>query len=72
MANQVPIGVRTGWLPSLARNNRVASRICVSLALGDIDGLAFVKLTGRDVVRHRIVSDIVDAYERDSAAKGQA
>ena len=26
---------------------------------------------GRDVVRHRIVSDIVDAYERDSAAKGQ-
>ncbi|MEZ5176856.1 MAG: PhoH family protein [Acidimicrobiales bacterium] len=40
--------------------------------LGGIDGLAFVKLTGRDVVRHRIVSDIVDAYERDSAAKGRS
>ena len=32
--------------------------------LGGIDGLAFVRLTSRDVVRHRIVQDIVDAYER--------
>ncbi len=32
--------------------------------LGGIEGLAFVRLTGRDVVRHRIVADIVDAYER--------
>ncbi|MEY2459516.1 MAG: phosphate starvation-inducible protein PhoH [Acidimicrobiaceae bacterium] len=32
--------------------------------LADIDGLAFVRLTSRDVVRHRIVQDIVDAYER--------
>jgi len=32
--------------------------------LGGIDGIAFVRLTGRDVVRHRIVQDIVDAYER--------
>ena len=29
-----------------------------------IDGLAFVHLTGADVVRHRIVADIVAAYER--------
>ena len=35
--------------------------------LGGIDGLGFVRLTGRDVVRHRIVADIVDAYERDAA-----
>ncbi len=34
--------------------------------LGDIDGLAFVRLTSRDVVRHRIVQDIVDAYERSA------
>jgi phosphate starvation-inducible PhoH-like protein len=33
-----------------------------------IDGLAFVHLSGRDVVRHRIVADIVDAYERDAVA----
>ena len=32
--------------------------------LGGIDGLAFVRLTQRDVVRHRIVQDIVTAYER--------
>ncbi|WP_421119676.1 PhoH family protein [Aquihabitans daechungensis] len=36
--------------------------------LGGIDGLTFVRLTGRDVVRHRIVGDIVDAYERDAVA----
>ncbi len=30
--------------------------------LDGIDGLAFVELGSRDVVRHRIVADIVDAY----------
>lgn len=34
--------------------------------LGGIDGIGFVRLTGRDVVRHRIVQDIVDAYEKAS------
>jgi phosphate starvation-inducible PhoH-like protein len=34
--------------------------------LGDIDGLSFVRLSSRDVVRHRIVADIVNAYERAS------
>ena len=37
--------------------------------LHGIDGLAFVRLTGRDVVRHRIVADIVDAYERDAVER---
>jgi len=32
--------------------------------LAGIDGLAFVKLTGSDVVRHKIVADIVAAYEK--------
>ncbi len=32
--------------------------------LEGIDGLAFVHLGSRDVVRHRIVADIVNAYER--------
>ncbi len=32
--------------------------------LKGIDGLDFVRLTQRDVVRHRIVQDIVTAYER--------
>jgi phosphate starvation-inducible protein PhoH and related proteins len=36
--------------------------------LQDIDGISFVHLGSRDVVRHRIVQDIVDAYERAQAA----
>ena len=35
--------------------------------LGGIDGLAFVQLTRRDVVRHKIVQDIVTAYEKAQA-----
>jgi phosphate starvation-inducible PhoH-like protein len=41
--------------------------------LGDIAGLNFVHLSSRDVVRHRIVQDIVNAYEKvssDAAAGG--
>jgi phosphate starvation-inducible PhoH-like protein len=34
--------------------------------LSGIDGLAWVRLDQRDVVRHRIVQDIVNAYERAS------
>ena len=33
--------------------------------LEGIEGLVFVELNSRDVVRHRIVQDIVDAYERN-------
>jgi phosphate starvation-inducible PhoH-like protein len=33
--------------------------------LDGIDGLAFVELGSADVVRHKIVQDIVDAYARD-------
>ena len=32
--------------------------------LAGIEGLAFVRLSGADVVRHRIVADIVAAYEQ--------
>ena len=35
--------------------------------LSGIDGLGFVHLGSRDVVRHRIVQDIVDAYDRASS-----
>ncbi len=37
--------------------------------LSDIDGLAWVKLTAGDVVRHRIVQDIVTAYEAAAERK---
>jgi phosphate starvation-inducible PhoH-like protein len=32
--------------------------------LGDVDDIRFVYLTSKDVVRHRLVGEIVDAYER--------
>lgn len=32
--------------------------------LGEIEGIAFINLTRHDIVRHRIVSDIVAAYEK--------
>ena len=35
--------------------------------LSGIEGLGFVRLGSRDVVRHRIVADIVNAYERADA-----
>ncbi|MCH1512355.1 MAG: PhoH family protein [Acidimicrobiales bacterium] len=34
--------------------------------LGDIDGISFINLTSKDIVRHRIVQAIVDAYETRS------
>ena len=37
--------------------------------LAGIDGLSWVHLTSGDVVRHRIVQDIVDAYERAHPAE---
>jgi phosphate starvation-inducible PhoH-like protein len=37
--------------------------------LEGIPGLAFVDLTSRDVVRHRIVGDIVDAYHRHEESR---
>ncbi|MGH9037584.1 MAG: PhoH family protein, partial [Acidimicrobiia bacterium] len=37
--------------------------LAVRSFLEGIPGLAFVDLTSADVVRHRIVQDIVDAYE---------
>jgi len=40
--------------------------------LGDIDGVGFVELTSRDVVRHRIVQDIVNAYENAGARSAAA
>jgi phosphate starvation-inducible protein PhoH and related proteins len=38
--------------------------------LDGIPGLSFVELSGRDVVRHRIVADIVDAYARHEEHPG--
>lgn len=40
--------------------------------LGNVDGIAFVNLDKSDIVRHRLVSHIVAAYEKESQRKKQA
>jgi phosphate starvation-inducible protein PhoH and related proteins len=40
--------------------------------LKGIEGIAFVRLTSRDVVRHRIVADIVSAYDAYESANNVA
>ena len=37
--------------------------------LGDISGIRFVRLGIRDIVRHRLVRDIVNAYQKESAGQ---
>ena len=39
--------------------------------LGNVDGIAFVNLDKSDIVRHRLVSQIVAAYEKESQRKKQ-
>ncbi len=54
-------------LPGGARSGlRAASEI-----LTDVDDIHFAQLTSSDVVRHRLVSEIVDAYERFESTNNQ-
>ena len=39
----------------------------IEKVLQGIEGLSFVRLGARDVVRHRIVQDIVEAYDRNTS-----
>ena len=43
--------------------------LAVRDVLGNVDGLVFVDLSGADVVRHRIVQDIVDAYAQHESTQ---
>lgn len=43
----------------------------VEQVLGGVDDIAFCRLSPRDVVRHRLVSDIVEAYGRWEVGPGQ-
>jgi phosphate starvation-inducible PhoH-like protein len=40
------------------------------LRLRDIEGISVVELTGRDIVRHRLVQDIVNAYDDSPSRLG--
>ena len=45
-------------------NDRRSGLKVVRQILHDIPGVAFIELSARDVVRHRIVASIVEAYAR--------
>jgi phosphate starvation-inducible PhoH-like protein len=55
----------------LPADKRSGLRVVRKILQG-IDGVGFIELTGRDVVRHRIVQEIVEAYDRydESQVKG--
>ena len=37
--------------------------------LRDVKGIGFVDLTSKDVIRHKLVKNIIEAYDKDAAAK---
>jgi phosphate starvation-inducible protein PhoH and related proteins len=43
----------------------------IEAILGGVEDISFVRLTDRDVVRHKIVADIVSAYERHDTANAK-
>jgi phosphate starvation-inducible protein PhoH and related proteins len=49
----------------LPRNQRSGLKEAIRI-LGDVKGIGFVELSERDVVRHRLVRDIIEAYHRES------
>jgi phosphate starvation-inducible PhoH-like protein len=56
--------VITGDVTQVDLAGRKSGLTGLEAILQGIDGIAWIRLSGRDVVRHRIVQDIVDAYER--------
>jgi phosphate starvation-inducible PhoH-like protein len=56
--------VVTGDVTQVDLNVGRSGLATIESILGDIEGIRFVHLSSRDVVRHRIVADIVAAYER--------
>lgn len=49
----------------LPKKNDSGLKRCLQI-LKDIDGIGVVKLDKRDVIRHKLVKDIIHAYEQDS------
>ncbi len=56
--------VVTGDVTQVDLDGGKSGLINIEQVLRGLEGVAFVRLGSKDVVRHRIVQDIVDAYER--------
>ena len=56
--------VVTGDVTQIDLNGKTSGLVRIEHVLSEVEGISFVHLGARDVVRHRIVADIVAAYER--------
>ncbi|MFW5890369.1 MAG: PhoH family protein [Marinilabiliaceae bacterium] len=58
--------VVTGDITQIDLPNPMTSGLVQAMRiLKGIDGIARIKFTGKDIVRHRLVQDIVDAYDKE-------
>ncbi|MCL4448473.1 MAG: PhoH family protein [Actinobacteria bacterium] len=57
--------VVTGDITQIDIPNGRSGLVGLDRVLGEIEGISFIYLTEKDVVRHKIVADIVAAYERN-------
>jgi phosphate starvation-inducible PhoH-like protein len=53
----------------LPRNQRSGLKEATRI-LNDLKGIGFVELSEKDVVRHRLVRDIIEAYQRETPEEG--
>ena len=66
----MPVQSRTRKIAHADEGTSRSGLIGLEQVLVDIEGLSWVRLGRKDVVRHRIVADIVHAYEEaDTAAR---
>ena len=64
--------VITGDITQIDLEHKNASGLLpVKKRLGHISGIGFIELTEKDVVRHKLVQDIIKAYEKASARKSR-
>jgi phosphate starvation-inducible PhoH-like protein len=58
--------VVNGDVTQIDLNGKKSGLVNIDQILAEVEGVSFVYLGTKDVVRHRIVADIVAAYERSS------
>jgi phosphate starvation-inducible PhoH-like protein len=64
--------VITGDITQIDLEHKNASGLLpVKRRLGHISGIGFIELTEKDVVRHKLVQDIIKAYEKSAARKSR-
>ena len=59
--------VVTGDVTQVDLNGRHSGLATIEKILWNIEGISFIHLSAKDVVRHRIVADIVAAYDQQTS-----